>query len=38
MGSRTAWKADRASTTGMGIVLPLLRQFIEVLNANNRFK
>ena len=37
MGSRTAWKADRAGTTGMGIVLPLLRQSIqiEVLNANN---
>lgn len=36
MGSRTAWKADRTGTTGMGIVLPLLRQFIkiEILNAN----
>lgn len=38
MGSRTAWKADRAGTTGMGIVLPLLRQFIEMLNASIRFK
>ena len=36
MGSRTAWKADRAINNGMGIVLPLLRQSIqiEILNAN----